>query len=283
MGRCSRKCKNKEISCYLSNKNPFNVGITKINKNGDKVILLSGNITGTSDIDNDNLPDWLSIRQRPYKEVKTHPTKDIVNLWHLDKRISNDVTHFPYNQVKPNGLLTYQSIKSEYKTVVVKVLEVNVDNSRNDSVLVVRVKELEGEIDSTLYKVSLVLDNISEKLLSKDTKNKIYDDNAVRELNWWDSNYNNPELMEVDFVSIDQDYGGNRGCSSCQEGKEKMSIERKTRKLINSANKIDDVLEAIIDDKSGPTDNFKELETKIKDLIDDFDNDIELPTNEKKS
>ena len=169
---CNGQKSKKKVACrtysYVT-KNPFDVGVAKQLQEDEFLVLLSGNHHSTTDFDDDKLPDWIGMGERPCREYKTIETDELVEMWQLNCKSCDDYCchRRSFDVCHPNGFINYYLTNGTNRSQVVEIQEASVDTTSDDATLVLKVRVLEKGDDrldldglsARMQRVSLVIDS----------------------------------------------------------------------------------------------------------------------------
>ena len=152
-GCSSNRSHRKHCKTYtLVTKNPYDVGVASVADNSEFIIILSGDRHSTSDYDNDHLPDWIGVGERPCRTYRTLSTSDIVELFKKCRGCGEDGCHnlTTYKTLCPNAFISYSLVNGLPQSAAVKILDAKLDQDDRGPLLCFRVKCLNRDDDRLL-------------------------------------------------------------------------------------------------------------------------------------
>jgi len=170
-GCCGNKVvKHKHCRKYtIASRNPFDVGIVSAQGDGTYLILLSGDYRGEVDVDQDGLPDWVGLGERPCRNYCSISTDKLVNLWNSTiKECSTYCNeHVSYKTLHPNALLNYNLVNDDSNCCAVEVTNATIESDGRGKILSLVVKPLasnDGDdldrLASRIYNINVVIDGL---------------------------------------------------------------------------------------------------------------------------
>lgn len=172
-GQCYSECGSKSDhdgpKCrryFFGNRSPFSVGVSKAFEGNKHLLLLSGNFLGKTDLDNDGLPDFVAVGERPCRYYGMITTKQFTSLWHRDH--GKDFGKPCFKKCPPNAFVNFTNVSGQHLSAGVKILDAHLEHgdTQGEQTLVIVFRYLHSEdkpyhldkFDSRIFNVSMNVD-----------------------------------------------------------------------------------------------------------------------------
>lgn len=177
MPHCSGQCYNDGgsksnhdgLKCrryFFGNRSPFSVGVSKPFEGNKHLLLLSGNFLGKTELDNNGLPDFVAVGERPCRYYGMITSNQFTSLW-----LSNQCggCRKPcFKKCPPNAFVNFTNVSGQHLSAGIKILDAHLENGDlgGEQTLVMVFRYLHSEdkpyhldkFDSRIFNVSMNID-----------------------------------------------------------------------------------------------------------------------------
>lgn len=166
---CGCKSNHDGLKCrryFFGNRSPFSVGVSKPFEGNKHLLLLSGNFLGKTELDNNGLPDFVAVGERPCRYYGMITSNQFTSLW-LPNQCGR--CRKPcFKKCPPNAFVNFTNVSGQHLSAGIKILDAHLENGdlEGEQTLVMVFRYLHSEdkpyhldkFDSRIFNVSMNID-----------------------------------------------------------------------------------------------------------------------------